>query len=71
LPNAKPFAIARSFPIRESIRQFRAEAFNIFNRTRFESGSTSLQDPNFGHLTSSGDLLNSPRQLQLALKLYF
>ena len=65
-------AIARSFPIHESIRlQFRAEAFNIFNRTRFGTGSTSMQDPNFGHLTSSGDLLNSPRQLQLALKLYF
>jgi hypothetical protein len=59
-------------PIHESIRlQFRAEAFNIFNRTRFGTGTTLLQDPNFGHLTSSGDLLNTPRQLQLALKLYF
>lgn len=64
--------IARSFPFRESIRlEFRAEAFNVFNRTRFGTGTTSLQDPNFGHLTSSGDLLNTPRQLQLALKLYF
>jgi hypothetical protein len=51
--------------------EFRAEAFNLFNRTRFGTGSISLQDQNFGHLTSSGDLLNSPRQLQLALKLYF
>jgi len=78
-PNVRQFpalnenlAIARSFPIHESIRlQFRAEAFNIFNRTRFGTGTTLLQDPNFGHLTSSGDLLNTPRQLQLALKLYF
>jgi hypothetical protein len=65
-------AIAKSFPFRESLRlQFRAEAFNVFNRTRFGTGSISLQDVNFGHLNSSGDLLNSPRQLQLALKLYF
>ena len=51
--------------------EFRAEAFNVFNRVRFGTGSTQIQSQNFGHLTSSGDLLNSPRQLQLALKLYF
>jgi hypothetical protein len=65
-------SVARAFPIRESLRlEFRAEAFNVFNRTRFGTGSTQLQDVNFGHLTSSSDLLNTPRQLQLALKLYF
>jgi hypothetical protein len=65
-------SIARAFPIRESTRlEFRAEAFNIFNRVRFGTGSVSLQDQNFGHLTSSADLLNTPHQLQLALKLYF
>ncbi len=65
-------SVARSFPIRESLRmEFRAEAFNIFNRVRFGTGSANLQDVNFGHLTSSADLLNTPRQLQLALKLYF
>ena len=64
--------ISRAFPFREGMRlEFRAEAFNLFNRTRFGTGSISLQDQNFGHLTSSGDLLNTPRQLQLALKLYF
>jgi hypothetical protein len=51
--------------------EFRAEAFNVFNRVRFGAGNLTLQDQNFGHLTSSSDLLNSPRQLQLALKLYF
>ena len=56
----------------ESIRaEFRAEGFNVFNRHRFGTGSVSLQDAQFGHLTSSGDLLNTPRQLQLALKVYF
>jgi hypothetical protein len=65
-------SLARTFPFRESFRlEFRAEAFNLFNRVRFGTGSTSLQDQNFGHLTSSNDLLNTPRQLQLALKLYF
>ncbi len=65
-------AIARTFPIKESVRlEFRAEAFNEFNRTRFGTGSLQLQDQNFGHLLSSSDLLNTPRQLQLALKLYF
>jgi len=65
-------SVARGFPIREAIRlEFRAEAFNVFNRTRFGTGPVSLQDTNFGHLTSSADLLNTPRQLQLALKLYF
>jgi Carboxypeptidase regulatory-like domain len=65
-------SVAKSIPIKEQIRlDFRAEAFNIFNRVRFGTGSLTLQDPNFGHLTSNGDLLNTPRQLQLALKLYF
>jgi hypothetical protein len=65
-------AVARTFPIKESLRlEFRAEAFNIFNRVRFGPGDLQLQDQNFGRLTSSSDLLNSPRQLQMALKLYF
>ena len=65
-------SIARNFPIREGMRfEFRAEAFNLFNRVRFGTGDINLQDQNFGRLTSSSDLLNSPRQLQLALKFYF
>ena len=65
-------SLGRSFAFTEKIRlDFRAEAFNVFNRVRFGTGSLSLQDANFGKLTSSSDLLNSPRQLQLGLKLYF
>lgn len=65
-------SVARAFPIRESMRiEFRAEAFKVFNRVRFGTGSLSMQDQNFGHLTSSADQLNTRRQLQLALKLYF
>jgi hypothetical protein len=65
-------SLTRVFPIKESLKlQFRAEAFNVFNRVRFGTGSMQIQDPNFGKLTSSADLLNTPRQLQLALRLEF
>jgi Carboxypeptidase regulatory-like domain len=65
-------SLAKTFPVREKLRlDFRAEAFNVFNRVRFGTGSTSLQNATFGKLTSNGDLLNTPRQMQFALKLYF
>jgi hypothetical protein len=51
--------------------EFRAEAFNVFNRVRFGTGSTQLQNAQFGVLTGAGSQLNTPRNLQLALKLYF
>jgi hypothetical protein len=62
----------KTFPIRESMKlEFRAEAFNVFNRVRFGTGSTQLQSQTFGVLSGSGSQLNTPRNLQLALKLYF
>lgn len=65
-------SVTRSFPIREKTSlEFRAEAFNVFNRVRFGDGNTQLQSPQFGVLTGSGSQLNTPRQLQLALKLYY
>ena len=65
-------SIAKSIPIKERIHlDIRAEAFNVFNRVRFSTGSTQLQSTTFGKLTSNGDLLNTPRQMQLAAKLYF
>jgi hypothetical protein len=65
-------SVAKTFSIHENVRlDFRAEAFNAFNRVRFGTGSTTLQSQSFGRLTSNGDLLNTPRQMQLALKLYF
>lgn len=51
--------------------ELRVEAFNVFNRVRFGTGSTQLQSQAFGLLTGAGSQINSPRQLQLALKLYF
>jgi hypothetical protein len=66
-------SLAKIIPVRgEQVRlDFRIEAFNVFNRVRFGTGSTTLQSQTFGRLSSNSDLLNSPRQLQLALKLYF
>ena len=65
-------SLTRTFPIHERIRmEFRAEAFNVFNRVRFGTGSTQLQSSTFGVLSGSGSQINTPRQLQLALKLYF
>lgn len=66
---------AKTFPIRESVKfEIRGEAFNVFNRVRFgpgTSGSTQLQSQTFGVLTGSGSQFNTPRQLQIAAKLYF
>ncbi|HYM09212.1 MAG TPA: carboxypeptidase regulatory-like domain-containing protein [Bryobacterales bacterium] len=66
-------SLAKTIPLRgEKLKlDFRAEAFNIFNRVRFGTGPTTLQDPNLGKLTGAGDLLNTPRQMQFALKLYW
>jgi hypothetical protein len=65
-------SVTRSFPIKEKTRlEFRAEAFNVFNRTRFGEGNTQLQSQSFGVLTGAGSQINTPRNLQLALKFYF
>jgi hypothetical protein len=68
-------SLTRVFPIggenAKTRLEFRAEAFNAFNRVRFGTGSTQLQSQTFGVLTGAGSQINSPRSLQLALKLYF
>ncbi len=47
---------------------FRAEAFNLFNRTHFAIPVRILEAPGFG---SSVDTLFTPRQIQFALKYVF
>ena len=51
-------SLGKTFPIHgEQTRlDFRAEAFNVFNRVRFGTGSTTLQSQTFGRLSSNGDL---------------
>ncbi len=65
-------SLTRVFPIHEKVRmEFRAEAFNAFNRVRFGPINTTLQSQTFGEVAGAGGQLNTPRQMQLALKLYF
>ena len=49
--------------------QFRAEIFNIFNRTNFSNPDGHFSDgpTKFGRITSAGD----PREFQFALKFFF
>jgi hypothetical protein len=49
---------------------FRCEAFNLLNRTAFGGlgSATSLQNANYGLWRSQS---NSPRRMQVALKLYW
>ncbi len=55
--------------IREGMRlEFRLESFNTFNHPQFGGPDTTFGDPNFGKIFYQ---INAPRQLQLALKLYW
>jgi hypothetical protein len=48
--------------------QFRAEAFNVFNRTQFGPPGTEFGVASFGTITTQ---LNKPRQLQFGLRLIY
>jgi len=48
--------------------QFRMEAFNSFNRVQFQIPNTSINSAAFGRISAQA---NSPRDIQLALKLLF
>ena len=62
-------SLGKAFPVTEHLRlDFRAEAFNIFNRTVFASPKANLNSNAFGLVNGQA---NSPRQMQLALKLYW
>lgn len=61
-------SLHRNFSLTEEVRlQFRAEAFNVFNRANFSNPGTLSGGAGFGQITNTED----PRQLQFALKLYF
>lgn len=63
------FSLAKTIPFGEGRRlDLRAEAFNVFNRVRFNPGSTNIDDPSFGRVTNT---LNDPRRMQFAAKFYF
>jgi hypothetical protein len=61
--------VSKSFRFGENVRMdLRGEAFNAFNRPRFNPGDTNITSQNFGRVQST---LNEPRRMQLGLKLYF
>ena len=47
--------------------QFRAEMFNVFNRTNFTNAQTALGNPAFGRLTTAAE----PRLIQLGVRATF
>jgi hypothetical protein len=62
-------SLFKEFPFREHVTaQFRAEAFNFFNTPRFSGPGTVLGNAGFGVVSSQA---NSPRQIQLALRVLF
>lgn len=61
--------LSKSFVIHENIKiQFRAESFNLTNRVVFGSPNLSATSSTFGYITTD---TNSPRAIQLALRLTF
>ncbi len=62
-------SVFKIFPITEKVKlQFRAEAFNFMNSPMFGLPNGAFGSANFGLITSQA---NRPRQVQLALRLYF
>jgi hypothetical protein len=62
-------SLSKTFNVTETLKlDFRGEAFNLFNRVIFGTGSTNLNAINFGQVTSQ---VNDPRSLQVALKIYW
>jgi hypothetical protein len=55
-------------PIERMTIQFRAEAFNAFNRVQFGAPNTTLSSAQFGVISTQA---NSPRTIQFALKVLF
>jgi len=61
--------LTKSFVIHENVKmQFRAESYNLCNRPLFESPNMTVTASTFGYITST---TNSPRAIQLALRLTF
>ena len=62
------FAALKNFKLTESKRlQFRAELFDILNRTNFRLPDSDISSPTFNHILAA----QAPRQVQFALKLMY
>jgi len=62
-------SVAKTIAVSSGLRlDLRAEAFNLFNRVIWGAPEQNFNSNNFGLITSQG---NSPRQMQLGVKLYW
>jgi len=62
------FSALKNFTIyRESVLQFRAEFFNLFNHPNFNLPANRVTQPTYGRITTAMD----PRIVQFALKYRF
>jgi hypothetical protein len=62
-------SLFKEIPIHERFHlQFRAEVFNLLNHPQFDNPNTAIGSPQAGVIS---DQVNSPRDIQLALKLLF
>jgi len=62
------FAALKNFRVTESKQfQFRAELFNVLNRTNFRLPDSDISSPTFNHILAA----QAPRQVQFALKFMY
>ena len=62
------FAALKNFKVTESKQlQFRAELFDVLNRTNFRLPDSDISSPTFNHILAS----QAPRQVQFALKFLY
>jgi hypothetical protein len=62
-------SLLKEFPIHDRLGlQFRLEAFNLLNKVQFGVPNTTFGSSTFGYITTQA---NSPRNIQIALKLTF
>ena len=67
--NQIDFSVIKSFPIRERLNvTFRSEFFNLTNTPIFSAPQLAPTNSNFGLITNQA---NSPRRIQLALRIVF
>jgi hypothetical protein len=65
-------SLFKEFPlgfVREGMRlEFRTESFNTLNHAHFQGPNANFGASDYGKISST---VNSPRELQFGLKLYF
>lgn len=61
-------AVLKSLPIKRTRLELRGEFYNLLNSPQFGAPGTNISAGNFGVVSSTA---NRPRQIQLAVKLYF